>query len=267
MTPMRGTLLTALLLLLIRPVTAMIAPEQTALGYAWAILREALLWGLPAAILLRRLPLREKDTHPLRLLLMLPLGFALQWSTGLLTAGWLSILPVTGGGITMPGNPADAVLAVLAMVAAPAICEELFFRRALLTALSSGTGRVSAWLLSSLIFALAHGSMAAFPAHLLVGLLLGLCFLLTEDTALCIVLHGSYNAAALVMGTLGLEASRLPNAVCIGLTALTFILLLVKTPLRRQHDRFMTGGDTLLTGLLLSAALVPYLITASQIMR
>jgi len=84
------------------------------------------------------------------------------------------------------------------------VCEEFFFRGYLQRAMSRFSQR-KAVLLAALIFALAHGlSLYGFLPRFLLGLLLGLLLEKTETLLACILVHGCYNAAIVIIAYSGL---------------------------------------------------------------
>lgn len=72
--------------------------------------------------------------------------------------------------------------------------EELFFRGVILPALERYTGFWTALILSSVLFAFAHGFVLAVFIQGVVGLVLGFAYLKTRNIWFCMVLHGVYNA-------------------------------------------------------------------------
>ena len=93
-------------------------------------------------------------------------------------------------------------IAVVAVV--PAVCEELFFRGALLTALrrSSLGSSHFAVLFSSLIFSAVHVDAEGFIARFILGALLGLVYVLTGRLWLSVLFHAVNNLTVVV--TLGM---------------------------------------------------------------
>lgn len=85
-----------------------------------------------------------------------------------------------------------AVLFVFAVT--PAICEELFFRGALLSGLRKDLRPRAALLWQALIFAVAHASIYRLVPHLWLGFLFGVTRLRTRSIWPAVLLHFGYNA-------------------------------------------------------------------------
>lgn len=86
------------------------------------------------------------------------------------------------------------------------LAEEAFFRGRLLPYLAARIGRWNALSLTTLAFAVAHGSPVACVVALPVGLLLGWLRLTRGDVAACVVVHQAHNALLLIAGA-GLAAT------------------------------------------------------------
>lgn len=263
----RALIATLLLFLLKLPVILLLQlllPDNGAQAgsYVATIVNEVLLWGLPALLLGGHRLGKGPGGNPMKLLLLLPTGFAAQWAFGLLEARWVLWFPGNTPS-RLPGDPAEAVLALIALVLIPAFCEELFFRGMLLRSLRSVASPVGAWLISSLAFALMHGSLSSLPGHLLIGLLLGLCMTATSSLLSCMVLHGAFNASALVIGLLGLENNMATGLASTGWLALCTVVLWICLP-EQKENREWPGATRYLAGILLSVMAVPYLLQLSQ---
>lgn len=85
-----------------------------------------------------------------------------------------------------------AVLFVFAVT--PAVCEELFFRGALLSGLRKDLRPRAALLWQALIFAVAHASIYRLVPHLWLGFLFGVTRLRTRSIWPTVLLHFGYNA-------------------------------------------------------------------------
>ena len=126
------------------------------------------------------------------------LGAAAQLALSPVTALWTDWTGAPLSALSLPENEAQWLLAVLALCVAPALCEEAFFRGGVLTGLTDAASRGTALALSTLLFALMHGSLAGLPAHLAISLLAGLCLLRWGMLRVCMLLHLGYNAMALL---------------------------------------------------------------------
>ena len=88
----------------------------------------------------------------------------------------------------------------LALGLVPALCEEFAFRGYILAGLRQGLGTRPAILLSSVLFALAHGDPFRLIPTFLLGLLLALLASRCGSLVPGILLHASHNMLALMMG-------------------------------------------------------------------
>ncbi|MGN0746168.1 MAG: lysostaphin resistance A-like protein [Aristaeellaceae bacterium] len=202
----RAMLLTLALMALRVPaglVLDRVPAADPAIFYARQCLREALLWGLPA-LLLRpfRVAGQPKQRCGGACLAALMLGAAAQLALSPVTALWADWTGAPLSTLSLPENEAQWLLAGLALCVAPALCEEAFFRGGVLTGLTDTASRGTALALSTLLFALMHGSLAGLPAQLAVSLLAGLCMLRWGMLRVSMLLHLGYNAMALLTPSL-----------------------------------------------------------------
>ncbi len=199
--------LTALLAsLLLRPVTALLigatlpSITESAVSYAFAAAAQEVLLFLLPSLLLR--PWRCERLNPPRrqwtAWLLAPVaGLAAQLAVLPLSAWWVQWTGAAPLTLPQPAGTAEWALYALALALLPAVAEELFFRGALMSALlaeSSGTVAVT---LTTLLFALSHGSLSGLPAHLLISLTLTMCMRRYGRLLPCVLLHAAYNLAAL----------------------------------------------------------------------
>lgn len=175
------------------------AAEDPAAYYAALMLQEILLWGLPALLL------RPWHTEGVKMrcagwcLAALPMGLAAQAALTCVTARWTSLTGAPMAAVMLPQNEVQWLLALLALAVVPALTEEAFFRGGLMGALRDTLGAGPALVWTTAVFALMHGSLAGLPAHVGIGALCGLCVLRCGKLWPGIVLHMSYNAAALLL--------------------------------------------------------------------
>ena len=178
---------------------------------ATATLLECVAFLVPMAVfgvIQRRLgtPLRMR----LRLAppLFWPLTFFVAGAVSLLSFFLNYLMALATGGALLEGTTYDAVswfggapgwLLVLALALLPALVEELFFRGALLSGLEKW-GQGAAILVSSLCFALVHGSAANFLGPLVAGLLFGYLTVITGSLWPAVVGHLCNNLVYLWMG-------------------------------------------------------------------
>ena len=164
--------------------------------YAAVLLQELLLWLLPALAMrpwrVRRLGPRESVAA--LAWLALPLGALVQLGMSALTL----LFQPGAESMPLPGTSLGWMLCVLAVVIAPVVCEEAFFRGGVLTHLMEVCPPPVALILSTGIFALMHASLTGLPSQLAVS---ACCTLLMMSTGRCylpMLAHLGYNAMALL---------------------------------------------------------------------
>lgn len=161
-------------------------------GLAAALLATAWRWGSwrPWKALDGRL---VGGTFLALLALMPATEWLVEMLTGVTPQLHLSLLPYFRG-LTMGQG---STLALMAIFIGP-IFEELMFRGWILGGLKSQWGPGKALLISSALFALAHGSVWALPGAFAFALVAGFLALRTESIASSILLHVLWNATTLV---------------------------------------------------------------------
>lgn len=95
------------------------------------------------------------------------------------------------------------LIALACTALAPAICEELLCRGVVLSGLRRSLGPVAAVLISSLLFALMHGSPWRFLPQAAVGVVLAVLTLRSASILPAMLLHASYNAGLWVLDQQG----------------------------------------------------------------
>lgn len=255
------TLLTLLGLTVLRwllaAVVAMMLPDVTeapAANYIALMLQSVLLFALPGWLLVpcwKRPQLRGR----------LGVCWAGALATLLLRAtvtplhSWMSTL--RGAEATPIFLPADGwtrVLAILALAIVPAVCEELFFRGALLSRLLQCASCWQAALITVLIFALMHGTPLGLPGHLLSGLLFTLLMLHTGRLLVPMAAHALYNLSALCWP----ETPAFVPWVCGGALAVVLVWFAIRTP--RGRRRQLGKRELLLAAALLLVMAAQYSI-------
>ena len=251
--------------------TALLSPLSLLLSALWPQLRtsaaayygclslqELLLWLLPALCMLpwRHQRLGPKaGVRPLALLAV-PVGLAAQVFASRLSA----LLPrqAAGTALPQPATPGEWLLAALALVLLPALCEEAFFRGCLTCHLLDALHPAWACGLSVLYFTLIHGSVAELPGLLLISLLCTLLMLATGRLWAPVAAHMAFNAMALLL-------PLLPDTPWLLLTGLLPLGLAVLLPPRlswrkRKEQPPTTRSEALLLGFLMLGMLARLLI-------
>lgn len=133
---------------------------------------------------------RPKIAHAALALPCAAVGFlAANFTTTL----WLLLLEQLGWNAPVTDAFTGSIMLDVVMIALlPGICEELLFRGMILGAYERrGTWR-AIWI-SALLFAGLHGSVAGFPAQLMLGLALGYAAASANSVAVPMLLHAAYN--------------------------------------------------------------------------
>lgn len=166
---------------------------------------QLLLWGIP---LVAMRPSCGKEEPRPSALLIVPVGFALQY-TMMIVCQWFSqLLQLEQTPFLPPETPLGWAMSILCRVIVPAALEELFFRGMLYGSIRRDYGEGSAFVISSAVFALCHGSLAGLPAHIMFALVLGWCMMSTGNIWLCILLHLAINGAAVIFSLMPMEFSH-----------------------------------------------------------
>ncbi len=246
MTRVRASLLTLWLIVLLRlPLTLMVqrllpagAPEAT---YGASMAMSLLLFALPGGLL--KLKWEKTPIKPREGLgwLLLSVGAALTARAVAtpLNAWWAQWIGAETTAFPMETGAAWLLMA-LALAIVPAVAEELFFRGALLPNLLRGGSVLWAAAVTTLSFALMHGSLAGLPGHLLISLLLTMLMLHSGRVIVPITVHAVYNLSALIWPETSLWVPVLCGLLLTGL----LVYLLVRMP--RGQERRCGPADMLL---------------------
>lgn len=116
---------------------------------------------------------------------------------------WMIGIESLGGklqdsGLSIGAGPWGVIAAILGIGVLPAICEELLFRGAILGAWE-WRGTAKALCVSSVLFALLHGSVEGFPVHLLLGFVLGYLVITSGSVYVGMVYHFVHNAGSILL--------------------------------------------------------------------
>lgn len=140
----------------------------------------------------------------------------------------------------------DAVVIPLAVVAIPAISEELFFRGLLQPGLTRRYGAGLGVSVSAILFGLVHALPAAIVYATAAGVILGVVRLRTGSVLPCIAMHGAFNAVPVLLpaelvriegfNTAGPDVYHLPVALTVGSTLLVVVSLWVMMRLAAEPE-------------------------------
>ena len=119
--------------------------------------------------------------------------------------GYLSRQGVGGGEdlllpVSVAARPGEQLVRIAMLCLLAPIAEELFFRGRLLPWLAGRLGPVSALSISSLAFAVAHGSPLNCLVALPIGVLLGWLRLYRRDLGACVLVHQAHNGLFILAG-------------------------------------------------------------------
>lgn len=175
-------------------------PEEAALRYGRMCIETAALLGVPAVLMRPWWSSRiavERRWWVYALFLLAAL--AVQPLTRGISHAWAELI---GAGETttypMPENALEAVLMICALVVMPAVCEEAFFRGAMLCGLVKKLGCRGAFWLTAAVFVLLHWQPGLLPFHMAVSLLLTLAMLRTGRIGLPMLMHAVINGMGLM---------------------------------------------------------------------
>lgn len=142
---------------------------------------------------------------------------------------------------------AEAIAIPLAIVAIPAVSEELLFRGVLLPGLSRRYGTATGLVLSSLLFGAVHVMPVAVVYASVAGLVLGLVRLQTGSVLPSIAMHGAFNAVPVLLpsdvvriegfNTDGPHVYHLPVVLTVGGALVAIACIAVMTRLTRPNEQ------------------------------
>ncbi|MBR3763360.1 MAG: CPBP family intramembrane metalloprotease [Clostridia bacterium] len=231
---------------------ASVAPE---VFYMAAAVQSVMMFALPGWLLMPSWRTEEEKRIPWVSWAVCLLAAVLTRTVATpLNAWWMQTLGAASAMLPEPAGVGGRLLMVLAVVVIPAAAEELFFRGALLTNLLQVASRTQALVLTTLMFALMHGSLAGLLGHLLISLVLTLLMLHTGRMTVPVMAHLAFNLMALV----GMEVGAVPAWLCGLLLAALVIALLLTLP--RGRERRLPAGEGLLCAAILAAMALPYLM-------
>lgn len=217
------------------------------------VLVSILLLGVPAMLLRPwtsiRLPQR-KSCWP-GMLLGAAMALLTRAALKPVDAAWQTWLALTPDMLPVPDGIPTAMVYIVALAVVPAITEEVFFRGTLLTGLMDGSRRGTAVVLTTLFFALMHGTLASLPSLVAVSLMLTLLMLHTGQVVAAVTMHFFYNISALAWPGIPGWGSLLCGASLIGLAA--YICLrqpkIAHVPMKTADGLIAAAAMLLLTAL------------------
>ena len=153
--------------------------------------------------------------HPIRtrfilpLILCAPLGYFL---CAYVNYFWCMGIEALGGSVTHTQTPqissaGDMLALFLSNAMMPAVCEELLFRGALLSAWEE-KGSKRAMLISTALFMLLHSAVSGMPVQLMSGFVMAFIVIVTGSLFSGIVYHALHNTLALVLSAVDANAAE-----------------------------------------------------------
>ena len=154
-----------------------------------------------------------------------------------LSTWWMLLIESLGGtlhgsAVPIPTTLPELGFSLVLTALLPGICEEILFRGGLLGAWER-RGTQQALVITSVLFALLHGSVAGFPVQLIMGFVLGYIVIQSDSLLTGIAYHVTHNAAILILSFLASGAAEAadPYADIAGYVTLTggYPTLIVQT--------------------------------------
>ena len=199
------------------------------------LMAEIVTFGLPCAFFMRRdgdtdvfLFNRSKRGGPYMRSIILGIVAAMLMLG--ITALWQSFIFAQGinlNRLVTDINYGTVFTSLLVAAVAPAVCEELFFRGALMSAFEPYGGGIAVTL-SGLLFAMIHGAFAALPVHLLLGLTLAYVAYASRNIFAPVCVHFAYNATLVLIDKLMADVVK-PGEVVFLLTKAETIQIIIQT--------------------------------------
>ena len=150
---------------------------------------------------------------------------------------------------TMVNTPASFALNLFTMAVLPALLEELIYRGYILRTLRP-YGNWFAVIVSATLFSLMHGNLRQIPFAFIIGLVLGLLYVVTDNIWIPVAVHFTNNAISVLMEYLGFA---LPDKyvdvfytlVIDGLVFVGLIAVIVLFSLHKAHINVPKSGTAL----------------------
>ncbi len=141
-------------------------------------------------------------------LLIVPLSLLVYLTISYATGVWIAVLQLIGAKSIsspaeqlVPDSASGLVLSLFVTGILPGVCEEWLFRGGILPGLEGGRQRFrgAAFLLCSISFSLMHGSLAALPGHVLLGLFLTWLCIESRSIFVPVIAHAANNSFAILL--------------------------------------------------------------------
>jgi len=134
-----------------------------------------------------------------------------------LSTWWMMLIESLGGSLYSSNLPIPTTLpelgiALLLSAVLPGVCEEMLFRGGLMGAWER-RGTRQALVITSVLFALLHGSVLGFPVQLIMGFVLGYLVILSDSLFVGMIYHILHNATILIITCLSYDPAALNGPV------------------------------------------------------
>jgi membrane protease YdiL (CAAX protease family) len=164
-----------------------------------ALFSVGLIWGLKAMRWLPAAPTPRVDTFRAKA------GWTLLTSVACIlgSIGIGQVIDLLGVEVKEQDLIVDAAAAggiwfALAGIVAAPVGEELGFRRLLFSTLDRGAGRLTAYILTALLFAAVHGNPTAFPLYVWIAVCIAFAYEFTGSVWAAMFVHAANNAVSLL---------------------------------------------------------------------
>lgn len=121
-------------------------------------------------------------------------GITVLWCVPLQALG----LDVSSPAITTGSGIPSLLMSIFTIAVLPGVCEEFAFRGVLLSSLEP-QGTRKAIVVSSLLFALLHGSIVGLPAQFLLGMVMAVLVVYCNSIYAGLIYHTTHNAASVII--------------------------------------------------------------------
>ena len=188
--------------------------DQSTLIYTASTIQQIFVLALPVIIYAARHDGVDQAMrlNPPRLDMMLYAVTAALFGVMLsncISTWWLLLVESLGGwlytsSIPIPTNVDELTATILLAGVMPGVCEELLFRGGLMGAWER-RGTLKAVAITSVLFALLHGSILGLPVQLMMGFALGFVLIVSDSLYVSMTFHTVYNSVTILLSYLSLQ--------------------------------------------------------------
>lgn len=193
-----------------------VAADQSVLVYTASSVQQLFVMALPVIIYAARHEGVDQAMrlNPPRFDMMLYAVTAALFGVMLcncISTWWLMLIESLGGwlyasAIPIPTNADELTATILMVGVVPGVCEELLFRGGLMGAWER-RGTVKAIAITSVLFAMLHGSVLGLPVQLLMGFALGYMAVVSDSLYVSMTFHTVYNSMTILLSYLSMQLS------------------------------------------------------------